>query len=127
MIIGLFIGLVLMIVGTIMGCLCGMIKEVPRAVLLSFAVIFVYIVALSVNISEAGAIFMTSIPFIEQIKDFNAIVQQIICNVGDWTSIYQVLSRQFVLMNFFDEAIKLWIFSFESIFINLLTLFKSEF
>ena len=56
-IIGLFVGLLLMITGTIMGCICGTIKEIPRAVLLSFAVIFVYILALSVDMSEASAIF----------------------------------------------------------------------
>lgn len=67
-------GLLLMITGAIMGVICGTIKEIPRAVLLSFAVIFVYILALSVDMSEASTIFVTSIPFIEQIKGFNVIV-----------------------------------------------------
>lgn len=111
-IIGLFAGLLLMITGTIIGCICGTIKELPRTVLLSFAVIFVYILALSVDMSEASTIFVTSIPFIEQIKGFNVIVQQI-SNVGDWVSFYQVLSSHFISIEFLDEAIKLWIFSFE--------------
>lgn len=101
-----------MFAGTIIGCLCGMIKEVPRTVLLCFAVIFVYFLALSVDLSEASAIFVTSIPFIEQIKGFNIIVQQI-SNLGDWSSIYGVLSEHLISLEFFDEIIKLWIFSFE--------------
>ena len=39
-------GLLLMVVGTIIGCACGMIKVIPRAVLLGFAVVFIYILAL---------------------------------------------------------------------------------
>lgn len=108
----MFVGLLLMITGTIIGCVCGTIKELPRAVLLSFAVIFVYILALSVDMSEASTIFVTSIPFIEQIKGFNVIVQQI-SNVGDLASFYQVLSKHFVSTEFLDEAVKLLIFSFE--------------
>lgn len=112
MMLGLFTGLLLMVAGTVIGCLCGMIKELPRAVLLCFAVLFVYMLVLSVDISEASAIFVTSIPFIEQIKGFNGIIQQI-SNIGDWASIYQILSQQFFSMEFLDEVIKLWIFSFE--------------
>lgn len=111
-IIGLFVGLLLMITGAIMGVICGTIKEIPRAVLLSFAVIFVYILALSVDMSEASTIFVTSIPFIEQIKGFNVIVQQI-SNVGDWASFYQVLSKHFISIEFLDETVNLLIFSFE--------------
>lgn len=112
MIVGLFTGLLLMVTGTIIGCLCGIIKEIPRAVLLCFAVLFVYFLALSIDISETSTIFVTSIPFIKQIRGFNSIVQQI-SNVGDWTSIYQIFSEQFFSIEFLDEVIKLWIFSFE--------------
>lgn len=126
MTIALFFGLLLMIIGTIMGCLCGLIKEIPRSVLLCFAVIFVYFIALSIDTQSANAIFITSIPFFEQIKNYNVILQQL-NNVNDWTTIYQTLSDYFISMNFYDEVIKLWFFSLEVGLIHILVFPKRRF
>lgn len=115
--IGLLIGLFLMIAGVIIGCMCGLIKEVPRSALLCFAVIFVYIIAFAVDTSEANAMFLTSIPFIKQIKMFNKIIQQL-SNMGDFTSIMQSLSNEFSIINFLDQAINLCFLTFEVGFIH---------
>lgn len=115
--IGLLIGLFLMIAGVIIGCMCGLIKEVPRSALLCFAVIFVYIIAFAVDTSEANAMFLTSIPFIKQIKMFNKIIQQL-SNMGDFTSIMQSLSNEFSIIDFLDQAINLCFLTFEVGFIH---------
>ena len=74
MIVGLFTGLLFMVTGIIIGCLCGIIKEILGAVMLCFAVLFVYVSALADWYIGGKYNFLTSIPFIKQIRGFNSIV-----------------------------------------------------
>ena len=101
-----------MIAGTILGCICGLIKKVSKSILLCFAVLFTYILAFSVDMKEANSMFFSGIPFLEQLKWGNSILQNIGSAV-DFADIYILFIKQFGFWKIFDELCKLYFFTFE--------------
>ena len=63
-------GLVLMLVGMILRMVTGAVSQVPSAVSASFAIVFIYIVAVAVYGTDAQMdIFVTALPFWGEVSD----------------------------------------------------------
>lgn len=122
----LLLGFALMLLGTILQVATGLVKELPHAVVLGFAVIFVYIVAFSVSPNEATSMFVTSIPFLSQLGRLNTILGNI-GNASDFGNLYKAFSEAFVGWDFWKEAIKLWVVTFEVTLIHKILFPKKVF
>lgn len=122
----LLLGFALMLLGTILQVATGLIKELPHAVILGFAVIFVYIIAFSVSPNEAASMFVTSIPFLPQLNWFNTVLGNL-GNVSDFGNLYKAFSEAFVGWDFWREAIKLWTVTFEVTLIHKILFPKKVF
>lgn len=120
----LLLGFVLVVAGIVIQVATGIIKEIPKVVLLGLTVIFIFIVIASIDLTQVSSMFVSSLPFAEQFGKINYLLQNI-GNISDFGGVYQNFSQYFVTWEFWQEAIKLWIFTLEVKVVHVL-LFREK-